>query len=57
MLKKEEGSLGRVRGDVIGMEKDSVKMSKENGLVPKLQGFTHSGEGFIVGRFVASQSD
>ena len=35
-MEKEEGSLGRERGDVIGLERDIGRMSEENGLVPKL---------------------
>ena len=36
MLEREEGSLERIRGDVIGLKKDSMGLFKENGLVPKL---------------------
>ena len=37
LLEKEEGSLGRERGDVIGLEEDKAQMSEENGLVPRLE--------------------
>jgi len=36
VLEREEGSLGRRRGDVIGVERDSRGLSEENGSVPRL---------------------
>ena len=38
VLEKEEGSLGRKRGDVLGrqIELDGVIQSEENGLIPQV---------------------
>ena len=38
VLEKEEGSLGRKRGDVLGrqVELDGVIQSEENGLIPQV---------------------